>query len=129
MKQLDYMERRRGSLVEQLTPANEAFIVNTQKLIANKQKLIKVRTPRRGRSKSIVILDAQEKPRNFPIGRLNNYDKQMKRHKGPLSLASELESIDEVELSDKLESSSLYIYRQEEDENSLAGNVKIHMND
>ena len=29
----------------------------------------------------------------------------MKRHKGPLSFVSELESIDEVELSDKFESS------------------------
>ena len=34
----------------------------------------------------------------------------MKKHRGPLSLMSELESIDEVELSDKLESSSLNIF-------------------
>lgn len=120
MRQLDYLERRRGSLVEQLTPANEEFIANAQKLIASTQKLIKVRTPRRGRSKSIVILDSCEKPRNFPIVRLNNYDKQMKKHKGPLSLMSELESIDEVELSDKIDSSSLNIHRIDlDDGNSL----------
>lgn len=118
---MDYLERRRGSLVEQLTPANEEFIANAQKLIASTQKLIKVRTPRRGRSKSIVILDSHGTPsRNFPIGRLNNYDKQMKKHKGPLSLMSELESIDEVELSDKIDSSSLNIHRNDlDDENSL----------
>lgn len=44
-------------------------------------------------------------PRSFPIGRLNNYNKNLKKHKGPLSFVSELESIDEVELSDKFESS------------------------
>ena len=43
-------------------------------------------------------------PRNFPIGRLNNYDKKMKKHKGPLSLKNDLESIDEVELSDRHDS-------------------------
>ena len=59
-----------------------------------------VRTPRRGRSKSIVILDSRDQPRNFPIGRLNNYSKQLKRHQGPLSLMSELESIDEIDKSD-----------------------------
>ena len=44
-------------------------------------------------------------PRNFPIGRLNNYNKTMKRHKGPLSLASELESIEEADFSDRADSS------------------------
>lgn len=105
MRQLEYQEqqRRRGSMVEPLTAANEQFIVNNKQFIAStQQKLVKVRTPRRGRSKSIVILDSREKPRNFPIGRLNNYDKQMKKHRGPLSLMSELESIDEISLSDKL---------------------------
>ena len=48
----------------------------------------------------------------------------MKKHRGPLSLASELESIDEVELSDKLESSSLNIHRHE-DEDSLIQNVNL----
>lgn len=64
-----------------------------------------MRTPRRGRSKSIVVPGTQTVPRSFPIGRLNNYNKTMKKHKGPLSMMSELESIDEVELSDKFESS------------------------
>ena len=64
------------------------------------QKQVIVRTPRRGRSKSIVIFDSKDQPRNFPIGRLNNYSKQLKHHQGPLSLMSELESIDEIEKSD-----------------------------
>ena len=67
-----------------------------------------VRTPRRGRSKSIVIGGSQSVPRGFPVGRLNNYNKTMKKHRGPLSMMSELESIDEgQELSDKQKSSSL----------------------
>lgn len=65
-----------------------------------------MRTPRRGRSKSIVVPGTGSVPRSFPIGRLNNYNKNMKRHKGPVSMISELESIDEAgEMSDKLESS------------------------
>ena len=65
-----------------------------------------MRTPRRGRSKSIVVADPRSEPRSFPIGRLNNYNKKLKMHKGPLSLMSELESIDEGgELSDRHESS------------------------
>ena len=56
-----------------------------------------MRTPRRGRRKSIVIFDSNDQPRNFPIGRLNNYDKTLKKHKGPISLMSELESIDEID--------------------------------
>ena len=86
-------------MVEPRTDANKEFISYTQ-------KEVKVRTPRRGRSKSIVIPDPRIAPRSFPIGRLNNYNKTMKKHKGPLSLASELESIHEIELSDRLESSS-----------------------
>ena len=77
-------------MVESLTPANKQFLEITQKQVM-------VRTPRRGRSKSIVILDSKDEPRNFPIGRLNNYSKQLKQHRGPLSLTSELESIDEIE--------------------------------
>ena len=64
-----------------------------------------MRTPRRGRSKSIVVPSTQSIPRNFPIGRLNNYHKNMKKHKGAVSLMSELESIDEVGSSDKFDSS------------------------
>ena len=87
-------------MVEPRTDANKEFIVYTQ-------KEVKVRTPRRGRSKSIVIPDSRCEPRSFPIGRLNNYNKTMKKHKGPLSMMSELESIDEVEVSeDKLDASS-----------------------
>ena len=85
---IDYMERRRGSCVDPRTDANKEFI-------SYAQKEVKVRTPRRGRSKSIVILDVNSVPRSFPIGRLNNYNKMMKKHKAPLSLMSELESIEE----------------------------------
>jgi len=54
-----------------------------------------------------VIKAPNSVPRNFPIGRLNNYDKLMKKHKQPLSLMSELESIDESgEFSAHQESSS-----------------------
>ena len=54
-----------------------------------------MRTPRRGRSKSIVVPTTQQDSRNFPISRLNNYDEQMKKHRGPLSMVSELESIED----------------------------------
>ena len=59
-----------------------------------------MRTPRRGRSKSIVVLKVQEKPRNFPIGRLNNYNKNLRKLKGPLSMANKMEHIAES-LDDK----------------------------
>ena len=49
----------------------------------------------------------------------------MKKHRGPLSLASELESIDEVELSDKLESSSLNIHRDIDDDGDMLPNVNV----
>lgn len=96
------VERRRGSVVESRTDANKEFIPYAQKQIV-------VRTPRRGRSKSIVINDSQSKPKNFPLGRLNNYSKMMKNHKGAaLSMVSELESIDEgQELGERQESDSL----------------------
>ena len=42
------------------------------------------------------VLTKKGAPRNFPIGRLNNYDKEMKKHKGPLSMVSELESIEDA---------------------------------
>jgi len=51
-------------------------------------------------------MGALEKPRNFPIPRLNNYNKSLKKLKGPLSLHSELESIEEDELSDYFDSHS-----------------------
>ena len=96
---LGYLERRRGSVVEPRTDANKEFIEYAQ-------KEVRVRTPRRGRSKCIIIADPRSKPRNFPVGRLNNYNKTMKKHKGPLSFMSELESIHESnEQSDKYRSS------------------------
>ena len=55
-----------------------------------------MRTPRRGHTKNIMINGPAADPRNFPIGRLNNYDKEMKKHKGPLSMVSELESIEDA---------------------------------
>ena len=79
-------ERRRGSMVESRTDANNELVVYSR-------KQVKVRTPRRGRSKSIVVPGTTGIPRSFPIGRLNNYNKIMKRHKGPLSFVSDLESI------------------------------------
>ena len=81
-------QRRRGSVVESRTDANKEFLEYGQKQIL-------VRTPRHGRRKSIVICGSQGTPRNFPVGRLNRYDKKMKKHRGPLSMMSELESIDE----------------------------------
>ena len=50
-------------------------------------KEIRVRTPRRGHTKNIVVNNNNE-AKNFPIGRLNNYDKELKKHRGPLSFAS-----------------------------------------
>lgn len=94
----EYMERRRGSCFEARTDANK-------ELLSFNQKEVTVRTPRRGRSKSIVVPGTANKPRSFPIGRLNNYNKTMKKHKGPLSMMSELESIDEEQLSERFESS------------------------
>lgn len=79
-------ERRRGSMVESRTDANN-------ELVKYSRKQVKVRTPRRGRSKSIFVPGTSGVPRHFPIGRLNNYNKMMKRHKGPLSFVSDLESI------------------------------------
>ena len=32
---------------------------------------------------------------------MNNYDKEMKKHKGPLSFSSNLESIEDIEYSEK----------------------------
>ena len=99
-------------MVESRTDANK-------ELISYSQKEVKVRTPRRGRSKSIVVPGTSDIPRNFPIGRLNNYNKTMKKHKGPLSLASELESIEEDEFSDKLNSSRNEILNVNEKGNIL----------
>ena len=84
-------------MVESRTDANNELVLYSQ-------KQVKVRTPRRGRSKSIVVPGTQGTPRSFPIGRLNNYNKIMKKHKGPLSFMSELESIEEDEMSEKCES-------------------------
>ena len=81
-------------MVENRTDANN-------ELVQYSRKQVKVRTPRRGRSKSIFVPGTSGVPRHFPIGRLNNYNKMMKRHKGPLSFVSDLESIQEDELSEK----------------------------
>ena len=70
-------------------------------------KEVKVRTPRRGRTKSITVHGQKKDARNFPIGRLNNYDKEMKKHKGPLSMMSELESIKDEGENEDLSISSL----------------------
>ena len=65
-----------------------------------------MRTPRMGRRRSIVVPGTHGAIRNFPIGRLNNYDPKMKMHRGPVSLDSDLESIDEALSSDKEETFS-----------------------
>ena len=57
---------------------------------------IQVRTPRRGRRRSIVVPGTTGTvTKNFSIGRLNNYDPLMKMLRGPVSLDSDLESIEE----------------------------------
>ena len=89
--------RRRGSLEESRTDANK-------ELKEYGRKQILVRTLRHGRRKSIVICGALDKPRNYPVSRLNRYDKKMKKHRGPISMMSELESIDESgELDDQFD--------------------------
>ena len=84
---LGYVEQRRGSVVESITDVNKEFI-------SYDLKEVKVRTPRRGRSKSIVV-GCEVISKNFPISRLNNYNTTLKKHRGTLSLVSELESIHE----------------------------------
>lgn len=59
-----------------------------------------MRTPRRGRRRSIVVPGTTGAVKNFPIGRLNNYDPMMKMRRGPVSLDSDLESIDEANSDD-----------------------------
>ena len=81
-----------------------------------------MRTPRRGRSKSIVVPVNSEKSKGCQINRLNNYNKTLKKHKGPLSLQSDLQSIKEDEESSKHESqnkragSSAVIYDADENQ-------------
>ena len=50
------------------------------------------------------------------LGKLNNYDKTLKKHRGQLSFMSDLESIDEVEFSDHFDQS--FFYKQEGEEES-----------
>ena len=59
-------------------------------------KEIKVRTPRKGHRRNIVVPGTHGAVRNFPINRLNHYDSKMKMHKGSVRLDSDLESIDEA---------------------------------
>ena len=72
-----------------------------------------MRTPR-GRSKKIFVPGTAKIPRYFMLGKLNNYDKTLKKHRGQLSFMSDLESIDEVEFSDHFDQS--FFYKQEEEE-------------
>ena len=87
-------ERRRGSLVEPVRSAanRELFYMHA--------KEIKVRTPRRGHSRNILIPGTHGAIRNFPINRLNHYDSKLKKHKGSVKLDSDLESIDEAASSE-----------------------------
>ena len=88
-KQQEYHNNRRASLAP--PPQNPLDF---------QQKEVLVRTPRRGKNtRSIVVSHQQKETGNFQIGRLNNYNDQMKRHKGPLSFISELDSIVEEGVS------------------------------
>ena len=79
----------------------EPRTVANQELFNCTFKHLRVRS-RQGRNQSIMISSMSiMKPRNFPIIGLNNYSKKLKKQKGPLSLRSELESIDEDEPSEK----------------------------
>lgn len=86
-------------------------------------KEIKVSTPRRGHTKNIVV-NSTDEIRNFPIGRLNNYDKELKKHKGPLSLASELESIEDLE---EIEDCSSKNNRRHDPSCMASGNLSGHL--
>lgn len=55
-----------------------------------------MRTLKRGRSKSIVVPGVKDRVKNQGrISRLNNYTPRLKRHKGSISLSSDLDSIEE----------------------------------
>lgn len=65
-------------------------------------KVIEVRTLKRGRSKSIVVPNASDSQSSKGrIGRLNNYNSKMKKHRGSLCLGSDLGSIEEEAESSK----------------------------
>ena len=74
-------------------PLNRSYEDDRKELM----KTVNVRTPRRGRSKSISVSADQFSSNNFPIGRLNNYNNGLKRYKGSLSMISELECISELD--------------------------------
>ena len=58
----------------------------------------------RGRSKSIVVPGVTEKSNTSNrISRLNNYTRNMKRHRGSISLSSNLDSIEEEVDSQRLQ--------------------------
>ena len=76
-------------MAEPRTEANKELIDFTWKSVT-------VRTPRKGRSRSIVVFSKPiMKPGNFPIVVLNTFNKKLKRQRDPISLCSQLESIDE----------------------------------
>lgn len=87
-------QRRRGSMVEPRTEAN-------QELFKNTWKQVRVRIPRLGRSKSIVVSSLPIiNPGNFPISSLNYYNSRLRKQRGPVSLCSSLEQIEEDESYD-----------------------------
>ena len=102
-----YLERRRGSCVESRSEADRRFFKDAEE--------IQVRTPRRGRRRSIVVPGTTGAVKNFPIGRLNNYDPLMKMRRGPVSLDSDLESIEENsdDLNDGTNSDKKLVFNQE----------------
>ena len=95
-KKREYNRYRRGSVAPSYSEADS---------LEFQTKEIKVRTPRRGTSKNITVNNASQ-AKSFPIGRLNNYDKDMKKHRGPLSFTSQLESIEDIENEEQVSSQS-----------------------
>jgi hypothetical protein len=64
-------------------------------------KIIEVRTLKRGRSKSIVVPGVNQEARRGTqrISRLNNYNPALKKHRGSISIGSDLDSIEEEKSS------------------------------
>ena len=86
----------RRVLHRDLKPAN--LLIDISDNSSSSSKEIEIRTPRRGRRRSVMIPTAQEDYINIKgIARLNYYNKRLKRKQGPIILASNLDSIVEEE--------------------------------
>ena len=80
-------------MVEERTPVNEELFHETKKLII-------VGTPR-GQNYIAMAIPRQlaNNARQFPIGRLNQYNRTMKKHRGSVELNNYLHRIEEDENS------------------------------